>query len=343
MRRDVTLLWALRSPCNLGCRYCYFGTIEEHRNAPPAMPGQLSHLSRSDLGLADVVAFVDSLGDSPVRRIFLAGGEPLIWPPVLDVVARIRAAGVQVVLCTNGIPLNRPEVSARLVQLGVDAVSVSLDSPDPGYNDMYRPARNRQHGWYDVVSGVDRLLTERGRTRRPAVGLYSVITARNLSSVTGVAELAAELGCDYFVPQPIALAPDHPLHTELSLTTTHIAQLQTQLDRLYSQGPVRLPAADYPARLVSTIDTMPGYVAGCFGGRYLYFIEPDGSVWSCPSSHKIAAEAVHPVRNILGRTAGELFTSDTACHDCALFTGDCVNMWPLMDFDRMLIGQQVAR
>ena len=34
--RDMTLLWALRSPCNLGCQYCYFGTIEEDRATPRA-------------------------------------------------------------------------------------------------------------------------------------------------------------------------------------------------------------------------------------------------------------------------------------------------------------------
>ncbi len=43
----VSLLWALRTPCNLGCRYCYFGTMEEHRG--PARPARaLSHLSRTD-------------------------------------------------------------------------------------------------------------------------------------------------------------------------------------------------------------------------------------------------------------------------------------------------------
>lgn len=43
------LLWALRSPCDLGCLYCYFGTIEEHRAGPGVQEGQLSHLSRADL------------------------------------------------------------------------------------------------------------------------------------------------------------------------------------------------------------------------------------------------------------------------------------------------------
>ena len=49
MHRDVTLLWALRSPCAFACPHCYFGTIEEHKDNPPGQAGALSHLSRTDL------------------------------------------------------------------------------------------------------------------------------------------------------------------------------------------------------------------------------------------------------------------------------------------------------
>jgi len=71
--RPITLLWALRSPCNLGCRYCYFGTIEEHRAAPATGPGALSHLARTDLTREQVFTFAAGLGDSAVGRVFLAG------------------------------------------------------------------------------------------------------------------------------------------------------------------------------------------------------------------------------------------------------------------------------
>lgn len=351
----VTLLWALRSPCNLGCRYCYFGTIEEHRETPPDQVGALSHLARNDLTLADISAFVDTLPGSRVERVFLAGGEPLIWPPIMDVVAAIKAAGVEVVLCTNGIPLNRPHMISRshqlnrphlvdrMLALGVDAVSVSLDSADQEYNDRWRPARNRVDGHARVLSGVRTLLEARGASATPRVGLYAVITRLNTSDIVSVGALAAELGCDYFVPQPISLEPDHPLHAELALTDHDAPDVARLLGELYEQVPVGLPAPTYPRQFLDTISTeTPGTVAGCFGGTDLFFIEPDGSVWDCPSGLKIQATPPARHRNIRGATAEALFGRGGSCADCSLFSRDCVNMWPLTDFRRFLTSAGTA-
>ncbi|BEL12965.1 heme b synthase [Actinoplanes sichuanensis] len=333
----VTLLWALRSPCNLGCLYCYFGTIEEHRETPPDQVGVLSHLARTDLTLADIAAFVDTLAGSRVERVFLAGGEPLIWPPIMDVVAAIKGAGVEVVLCTNGIPLNRPNLVDRILTLGVDAVSVSLDSTDAGYNDTWRPARNRVDGHASVLSGVRALLTARGAAATPRVGLYAVITRQNTDDILSVGALAAELGCDYYVPQPISLELDHPLHTELALTDQDAPAIARRLAELYEQVPIGLPAPTYPRQFLDTISTeTPGTVTGCFGGTDLFFVEPDGSVWDCPSGLKIRATPPDRHRNIRGTTAEALFGRGGACADCSLYSRDCVNMWPLTDFQRFL-------
>ncbi len=337
--RNMTLLWALRSPCNLGCQYCYFGTIEEDRVTPPAQHGQLSHLSHDDVSLADIMAFLSSLADSAVRRVFIAGGEPLIWPPVFTVAETIKAAGAEVVLCTNGLPLTRPEITGRIIELGVDGVSVSLDSADPVHNDHYRPSRNGRHGWADVITGIRALQAARAGHHAPKVGVYAVITRRNLTAVGGVARLAADLGADYYVPQPISLLPDHRLYSELALRDSDAPALAAALDGLYEAGiPIDLPKRSYAGLVLSTITTATQTTPGCFGGNRLAFIEPDGSVWPCPSRYKIAATRPTQHRTIRGHHAADLFsTRRHACpEDCALMSVDCVNMWPLMDFDRFL-------
>lgn len=340
MRRDVTLLWALRSPCSLACRYCYFGEVDDHRLSPPTEPGQLSHLSREDISLADMAAFLASADRSAIRRVFLAGGEPLNWPHSLTVAQLLKDAGIQVVICTNGIPLNRADVVARILSLGVDAVSVSLDSAEASHHDRYRPARNGGHGWAAVVSGLRQLLAARGKSPVPRIGLYTVITRRNIAAVREVGELASRLGVDYFVPQPISLPAGHKLGRELSLGTDDRPAVTSALDDLYRDRlPLALPAADYRHRftdVIATPELLP--VRGCFGGDTLFFVEPDGSVWDCPSSYKIAATPAGRRRNIVGHDAAEMFGPhrDTGPSDCPLGSRDCVNMWPLMGFDRFI-------
>jgi MoaA/NifB/PqqE/SkfB family radical SAM enzyme len=338
--REVTLLWALRSPCDLGCQYCYFGTIEEHRGAVPDRPGQLSHLAHTDLPLSEITRFLSTIGDSAIRRVFLAGGEPLIWPHTLAVIEALTAAGVEVIVCTNGIPLNRPGITRRLLRASVAAVSVSLDSADPVQNDRYRPARNRKDGWHTVVSGIRELLAARGPAATPKVGIYTVVSHRNLSGTREAAEFAANLGVDYFVPQPLSLDTGHALYDELALRPADAPTLATALDGLYDAGlPLSLPTRSYVEQVASTIATADtGAVRGCFGGHTLVFVEPDGSVWDCPSSYKIAATPASRRRSIRDATAADVFpTTPTTCAaDCALFSRDCVNMWPLMDFARFL-------
>jgi MoaA/NifB/PqqE/SkfB family radical SAM enzyme len=335
---ELTLLWALRSPCSLGCRYCYFGTIEEHRIERPTKPGLLSHLSRNDLTAEEVFAFAATMRYSAIRRVFLAGGEPLLWPPVLDLIHLLKTADIQVVVCTNGIPLNRPDITDALVERGVDAVSVSLDSADPDHNDTWRPARNGRDGWSQIVTGTRTLLTARADRQRPQVGLYSVITRRNMPDILAVPALAAQLGCDYAVPQPVALAPDHALYGELALTPADIPTLRRQFAALQqAKLPLRTPTPPYPDQVASAVASPTGLARGCFGGHTLFFVEPDGSVWDCPSSLRIAATAPEHRRSIRGADAADLFPAPTGCaKDCSLFSVDCVNMWPLMGFDDLI-------
>lgn len=342
LSRPLTLLWALRSHCaSHGCLYCYFGTVAEHQAARPAAPGVLSHLSPDDLSAAEVKAFAGTLGGSAVGRVFLAGGEPLLWRPVMDVIEILKNQGVEVVVCTSGVALARPEISAALVKLGADAVSVSLDSADPVQNDRWRPPTQPGNGWDKVIAGVRTLLAARAGHARPRVGLYTVITRQNLAAITSVPRLAAQLGCDYAVPQPVALPAGHSLVSSLQLTPANLPELRREFATLYQAAlPVQLPALPYPAQVVAAVGASTGTVPACFGGHTLYFIEPDGSVWDCPSSLKIAATPAQARRTIKGADAARMFGYPRSpARDCPLFSVDCVNMWPLTGFSALLGAQ----
>ncbi|MEV7775937.1 radical SAM protein [Kitasatospora sp. NPDC086791] len=336
-RHPVTLLWSLRSLCPLACDYCYFGLVADHQIAPPTKAGQLSHISRNDMNRKEVLAFARTLAGSAVGRVFLAGGEPLAWPGVLDVIQVIKAAGIEVVACTNGLPLAKAEIQDALFDLGVDAISVSLDSTDPAVNDARRPDRFGRGTWHAAVDGIRAVIAQRAAGPAPRVGIYSVLTRRTIDDMPAMGRLTADLGCDYYVPQPITLADDHKLHAELSLRPDDEPRLRAAFDALYREHPeLVLPASTYPQQVLDTLPRTTSPVATCFGGHTLHFIQPDGAIWDCVSPYRIDATAPAARRSIRGASAADLFPAPTGhAPGCPLFSHECVNMWPLMDFDRV--------
>ncbi|MFG2918122.1 radical SAM protein [Kitasatospora sp. NPDC048298] len=331
-KRDITLLWALRSPCSFGCPHCYFGELADDKAAPPKDVGLLSHIPVRDLARAELEAFARTLADSPVERVVLAGGEPLDWLPTLSVIKTIKDAGCEVVIATNGVPLTRPGIARRLVELGVDGVSVSLDSADAAVNDHLRPSRSGRAGHREVLAGIRTLLVERADRPGPRVGIYTVVIRERPQEITAVARLAAEIGVDYYVPQPISLPPDHKLFAERCHTGADVPAVEEELLRLQRDpGGLALPGTAYARQFLDSIATQEsGRVEQCFGGAQLFFVQPDGTVWDCPSDRRIAATPPAARRNIVGADARTLFDGRPACTDCSHFSRDCVNMTPLV-------------
>ncbi|GAA2718502.1 MULTISPECIES: radical SAM protein [Streptomyces] len=339
MPRDITLLWALRSPCSFGCPHCYFGELEEHKQALPHGPGVLSHIPVRDLDRTVMEVFARTLPGSPVERVVLAGGEPLDWLPTLSLIKTIKEAGCEVVVATNGVPLTRPGMARRLVELGVDGVSVSLDSADAATNDRLRPSRSGRVGHREVLAGIRALLSERGSAPVPRVGIYTVVMRERPQEITDVARLASDVGVDYYVPQPISLPPDHKLFAERCHTPKDVAAVEDQLRRLQEDPRgLTLPGPAYIRQFLASISTHDsGRVADCFGGAQLFFIQPDGSLWDCPSDRRIAATAPSEQRTIVDANARTLFEGRPTCTDCSHFSRDCVNMGPLvLDMPRLL-------
>lgn len=183
----------------------------------------------------------------------------------------------------------------------------------------------------------------RSDRRAPRAGIYTVVMRERPQEITEMARLAEEIGVDYYVPQPISLPTDHKLFEERTHREEDVAAVADQLDRLYTEpSSLAIPDPAYARRFLASISTHDsGRESDCFGGARLFFIQPDGSVWDCPSDRRIAATAPERRRSIRDSDAHTLFTERPACTDCALFSRDCVNMWPLVeDMPRLLNAEE---
>ncbi|HYH65328.1 MAG TPA: radical SAM protein [Urbifossiella sp.] len=179
--------------CNLACVFC--------KNAEPAVR------ARGELPLPVFVDLLDQLGDH-CRRVNLWGtGEPLLYPPTLEMTRRAAARGVpNIKISTNGTLLSDSMVG-QLLASGVTSVRVALDSADPT---EYRALRGGS--WARAVAGIERLVVARDRIGAPVrVVVASVVTGQSPESLRRVRALAAELGADDHELMPNIWAGQFPV------------------------------------------------------------------------------------------------------------------------------------
>jgi MoaA/NifB/PqqE/SkfB family radical SAM enzyme len=105
--------WQITNECNLACLHC----IEE------SGPGKAF---KDELGREEVLGVIDQLMEHQVPYLSFSGGEPMLHPHFFEMVERVTSRGSQLKIETNGHYLT-PENCARLKELDVKAVQVSLD------------------------------------------------------------------------------------------------------------------------------------------------------------------------------------------------------------------------
>lgn len=135
-----------------------------------------------------ILAGMDGLPDLQ-RVIFTSFGEPLTHPGILEMIEAVRKKGLAVTLGSNGLML-KPAVSRELVRLGVDRLMVSVDG---GLAETFEKVR----GTYldQIVENMrqfNEIKKEMG-SLFPTLGFETVILKSNLSELTEISSLAAQM------------------------------------------------------------------------------------------------------------------------------------------------------
>lgn len=137
-RLATDLRVSLTDHCNLRCTYC--------------MPAEgLPWMAKPQMLTDDeIVRLVRIFVDQGVTKVRLTGGEPLLRPSVVELVARLAQLSPRphLAMTTNGVGLSR--VAASLAEAGLDRVNVSMDTVDP---ETFRTLTRRDRIG-DVMAGM---------------------------------------------------------------------------------------------------------------------------------------------------------------------------------------------
>ncbi|MBW1917279.1 MAG: 12,18-didecarboxysiroheme deacetylase [Deltaproteobacteria bacterium] len=109
------VVWNVTRRCNLKCIHCY------------AQAGAAA--ASDELTRAEGLALLEDLQAFGVPVVLFSGGEPLMRPDLLTLVARTVELGMRAVISTNGTLITR-ELAGELKNQGLSYVGISLDGTE---------------------------------------------------------------------------------------------------------------------------------------------------------------------------------------------------------------------
>jgi MoaA/NifB/PqqE/SkfB family radical SAM enzyme len=245
-----SMTFILTHRCNFQCDYC---------DIPAAARGEMS--------TADFCRAIDELRSAGMARASFSGGEALLRPDALDIIAHARAAGSFTSLNSNAwIALQHID---RLAEI-LDMLVLSLDGPAA----LHDRVRNRRGSYDRVLRTVDA-----ARARGLTTATITVLCGANLDAVEDILELARHHG---FVPY------FQPAYTDCF---DHKRGLDPALGpRIFADLARRLAAAKDRGYTVGASDSFLGRLARgpafgacetCTAGRYFATVMPDGTMVPC--------------------------------------------------------------
>jgi MoaA/NifB/PqqE/SkfB family radical SAM enzyme len=184
--------------CNLKCQMC--NHWRDQREAP--LPIERFHTILEELALFGC------------RKVHFSGGEPLLRPQTVDLVAHAVALGMRASLTTNGTLLEKEQAKA-LVAAGLREVNISLDAPQRKTHDLVRGVPG---AWKQTTRAIGYFCAAAHKGKL-SIRVNTVVNRLNYHTLAALPDLVASLGAE-----SLALLPVNDWHgRELALLPPHLA------------------------------------------------------------------------------------------------------------------------
>jgi AdoMet-dependent heme synthase len=266
------LAWETTRRCNLACLHCRAAA------GSGPYPGELT----PDEG----IALLDSLAGMGQVVVILTGGEPLLRSDIYDLAAYGTKLGHRMVMAVNGTLLT-PPIAARLKDVGIQRLSISLDGATPASHDRLRAV----DGAYDGALAGIAACREAGLPFQ----INTTVTRANRAELPAIHELAIKLAAaahHVFVLVPTGrgeLLRDEllsPGEYEQTLRWLLAAQKEGRIFIKPTCAPqyYRLWRQDAAARgekITAAHHGMEARTKGCLGGQGFAFVSYRGEVQPC--------------------------------------------------------------
>lgn len=103
----INITWMITNRCNYHCEFCF------------------RFFDKNELDYPTAKKITDKLIDGGMKKMSWAGGEPLLWPNMMDLIEYTSSRGVMTMIITNGELITK-EIATRLKQT-LDWLNLPLD------------------------------------------------------------------------------------------------------------------------------------------------------------------------------------------------------------------------
>jgi radical SAM protein with 4Fe4S-binding SPASM domain len=234
--------------CNERCVHCY-----------------LDHDGKDEMSTAEIKDVLRQLADCGTFFLSISGGEPLLRRDCFEILEYARELRFNVKLKTNAVMIRAKE-AARLKQLGIEQVQISIYSDRPEIHDAITKLPGSLKRSIEAI----RHLTAQG----VKVSITNVLMKQNVKSGKAVQQLAKDLGISFVIDPTITPM----LNGDRSVLNLGISA--KELEEVFRTEEFVGNVGEYCAP-VSTVDenVLDGY--SCSAGHTLAYIAPNGDVFPC--------------------------------------------------------------
>jgi len=229
----------------------------------------------------EVLDLIDQAADLRVPHISFGGGEPLLRKDIFTLIKYAGDRGIAVELLSNGTLIDEAVVE-KLVDCGLRAVSVSLDSPNAEVHNAIR-----RSDCFDAVIDAIKAMVRQGIR----VEVNSAFTKLNLREFPGVVKLSKELGASVVRAVRLVSLGRAEENDELVSPESEdyhwFSDMLYDVSKEYSDDHFIVTGDDaflpflYIRNKKQRMPWLPGKFMGCIAGRVIVSIDPIGDVYPC--------------------------------------------------------------
>ena len=251
--------WNVTNACNMYCDHCY---------------REAGCKAEEELSTQEAKTLLEQIARARFKIMIFSGGEPLMRPDIVELVAYATKLGLRPVFGTNGTLITL-EMAKKLKAAGAMGMGISLDSLDKAKHNEFRKFPG---AWEGAVRGM-----ENCRKAGLPFQIHTTVMDWNNAELESITDFAVEKGAvahHFFFLVPTGRAKS--IEAE-SLRAEQYEDTLTRIMKKQQQVDIELKPTCAPQfmRIADQMGIKTRFRRGCLAGTAYCIISPRGKVQPC--------------------------------------------------------------